>query len=199
MAHENLKFKLDVNNQKDYQPILGSQDYGTFHMVYVRIKKYEIVTKTDGIKQHNYTCDFKIQNFIGNITIGFSKPKPTINLGSSMNTDQDPIDATIKLAIEPFSTKTVVKNVLVELAKPLSKGMILFTDFTRNKPGKKLYNPLKPEKSKFLNPYRFERDGEDYLEISQRTFGSGESFPEPGGMDFFYPRGFCVPNRSVII
>ena len=64
MAHEDLKFKIDLTNFKDYQPILGSQDYGTFYMIYMKIISYEKFTNVDGFEQHRYKFEFKIQNFI---------------------------------------------------------------------------------------------------------------------------------------
>ena len=164
-------------------------------MVYVKIKEYEVLTNDDGFQQHNYTCDFKLQNFIGDITIGFAENFPNITFPTpDVN---DPIDASLNIKVSPFNTNNLIKDRVIELEKPLSSGMIMQTTFERSNPPSNLYNPLKPEESEYLNPYRFIRDGEDYLEISSRVFPSNRPFPIPDAMG--YPRGFCVPNRSLII
>ncbi len=195
MAHEFLKFKIDLNDKENFQPVLGSQDYGTFYMVYIQIKKYESFINDAGIEQHNYTCDFKLQNFIGDITIGFAENSPNITFPNA--NPKDPIDASLNIKVSPFNTNRCIKDRIIELEKPLSSGMIMQTTFERNSPPNSLYDPQKPGESEYLNPYRFIRDGEDYLEISSRVFPDTSPFPIPDASG--YPRGFCVPNRSIII
>ncbi|MDB2385466.1 hypothetical protein N9V96_03230 [Polaribacter sp.] len=192
MAHEFLKFKIDLKDKENYQPVLGSKDYGTFYMVYIKIKDYKAHTNDEGFIQHNYTCDFKLQNFIGEITIGFA----TIPYITFPNKDpKDPKDIILNIDIEPFNIDTEFKEQVLELRKEIKEKNIMETSINRKNPREDLYNPLKPEESKYLNPYRFIRDGEDYLEISSRTFGSHTPFPIPDKMAGEYD--FCVPNRSV--
>ncbi|SNR15631.1 hypothetical protein [Tenacibaculum jejuense] len=194
MAHENLKFKLNLKDKTNFQPILGSQDYGTFYMVYIKIKKFEEFDNSDNFRQYNYHCDFKLQNFIGDITIGFGNSSPKIEFSTQSNSD-DHIDAYINFSITPFDTNTEISKV-IELHKKLESGMILDSNYSRTPPNQNIYDPKKPEKSKYLNPYRFIRDGEDYVEISGRKFGTDEPFPIPDSMG--EPVGFCVPKRILI-
>jgi len=195
MAHENLKFKLDIRNNNDFQPILGSQDYGTFYMVYVKINNYENFTNSDGYEQHTYDCDFRIQNFIGDITIGFGDFFPNFSFASALDSN-DPVHASFNITISPFNTNVLIKNRKIDLHRPIESGMIIKTQFRRSPPDINLYDPLNPNNSKYLNPYRFIRDGEDYIEISGRIFPDQSPFPEPDELGD--PMGFCVPNRLII-
>ncbi len=195
MAHENLKFRFNKDNHTDFQPILGSQDYGTFYMVYIKINSYNNVVNEFGYEEHKYNCDFKIQNFIGDITIGFGNTIPFISFNSNIN-ENDPVHAAINFSIAPFSTDTSITERELSLQQPLQRGMILHTNFKRDSPPSDLYNPLKPNDSKYINPYRFKRDGEDYIEISGRLFGTNDAFPIPDNLAA--PTGFCVPNRLII-
>ena len=49
---------------------MASQDYGTFYLVYAKITSYEKI-EVNGVEKHRYVFDFKLQNFRGNITMGF--------------------------------------------------------------------------------------------------------------------------------
>lgn len=195
MAHQFLKFKIDLNDNKNFQPVLGSQDYGTFYMVYIKIKKYKSFTNEDGFEQHNYTCDFKLQNFIGDITIGFADNAPEIKFPNS--NPKDPIDASLNIKIAPFMVNPFIKDRVLELDKKLDKGFILETNFERKIPRPALYDSNKPNNSEYLSPYSFIRDGEDYLEIATRKFGTNDTFKPRKSMAG--DGGFCVPNRSLII
>lgn len=196
MAHEELKFKIDLKEKNDYQPILGSQDYGTFYMVYIRIIDYKSFTNDFGITQHNYTCDFKLQNFRGEVTMGFSNQTPSINFIENPEVN-DGIDVVLNITVAPFSLNIELLNIVIETDKQIKQNMILETNFERKSPPADLYDPINPEKSKYLNPNRFIRDGEDFTEISTRKFGSDDSFPIPDSAGV--RNGICLPNRSLII
>ena len=51
MAHENLTFRVDLNERNEWQPIFGSQDYGTFYMVYIKIKEHSVTDNENNTKK----------------------------------------------------------------------------------------------------------------------------------------------------
>ena len=167
MAHEELKFKVEFDfNQDQYQPIYASLDYGTFYMIYADfVSDYEQVSPI-GVKQYYYTCNFKLQNFRGDITIGFNNH--VVEIDPAKEPD---VDAYLKFQIRPFKVNEELKNVVILSTIPLKKGMVVQTKVTRKSPPRTLYDPFQPQNSAYLNPYRFERDGEDFDEISKRDFG----------------------------
>ena len=201
MAHENLRFRLNVEDRNDYQPVLASQDYGTFYLVYAKITSYEQV-ETDGIQKHQYVFDFKLQNFRGNITMGFvdsnDDEHTTFSLGKS-NTKNRILfgDYELVVKVAPFRVSSEITGVTFILDEPLEKGHIIRTNLGRQKPPKELYLSDNPDASRYLNPYRFSRDGDEYLELSTRIYGSGDPFKEPnaGGV----PGGFCIPELTLVI
>ena len=192
MAHEDLKFKIDLTNFKDYQPILGSQDYGTFYMIYMKIISYEKYTNADGFEQHRYQFEFKIQNFIGAITIGLKKCQPELIPVLDQNPN-DPVNFQLKLAITPFSTKKAVKYTEV-LDQPIKPEHILSTQYRRNIPGCDLYDENDFDDSRYLNPYQVVRDGDEYLKVCLKKEDDDDcvDMNDMGG-----ETGFCVPSRSV--
>jgi len=201
MAHENLRFRLNVEDREDYQPILASQDYGTFYLVYAKITSYEKV-KMNGIEKHQYIFDFKLQNFRGDITMGFvdnnEDEHKTFSLGRT-NTNNRILfgDYELVVKVAPFKISSEITGITFVLDEPLKKDDIIRTNLGRQKPPKELYLSDHPDESRYLNPYRFSRDGDDYLELSSRIYGSGDPFREPdaGGVH----GGFCIPELTQVV
>lgn len=201
MAHENLRFRINLNDYSDYQPILASQDYGTFYLIYIRITSHQKI-KVDGIEKHKYMCDFKLQNFRGAITMGFiddnEDEERTFDLGPSRSNDRIRYgDHELIVKVAPFRLSSEIFQEPLIVDKPLSRGDIIRTKLSRLKPPKDLYLSEEPEKSRYLNPYRFQRDGDEFQEIGMRVFGSEDPFKDPsdGGL----PGGICIPELSLIV
>ena len=201
MAHENLRFRLNLEDRKDYQPIMASQDYGTFYLVYVKITSYEKI-QVDGQEKHKYLFDFKLQNFRGNITMGFvddpNDKDTTFSLGRTKSNNRIFFgDFELVVKVAPFRVSPEINNVEFILDEPLQKDHIIRSKLGRMKPSKDLYLSDNPDKSRYLNPYRFSRDGDEYLEISTRVFETEHPFLEAaaGGV----PGGICMPDLSLII
>jgi hypothetical protein len=201
MAHENLRFRLDLEDRKEYQPILASQDYGTFYLVYAKITSYEKV-EVNGIEKHRYWFDFKLQNFRGCITMGFvdsnEDEHKTFSLGRTKSKNRILYgDFELVVKVAPFRVSSEITQVPLDLNEPLQKGHIIRTNLGRMKPPKELYLSEAPDEARYLNPYRFERDGDEYLEIATRHFGREVPFKEPaaGGVH----GGICVPELSLVI
>jgi hypothetical protein len=196
MAHENLKFRVDINNTKDWQPIFGSQDYGTFYMVYIKFKSYRKFENEFNSIEHEYICDFKLQNYRGQITMGFGEYKTKIALPDGTRNTDNEISVYITIGVAPFTIREELSDVVFSLSKPLTDGMVLQTEFERELPPNCLFKPGSPERSTYLDPYSYVRDGEAYSEISMRKKGSSEPFPIPEGIGCFI--GPCIPNRSTL-
>lgn len=200
MAHENLKFKLDLNDNKEWQPILGAQEFGTFFMVYIRFNKVENMANELGVDVVRYNCSFRLQNFDGAITIGFcGKPKISINPDKN-----DEISTYINLPLGCFVFKEL-EDIVEDLPLEIPTHKPLMTLYTVRVPNntdtknQKFYNADKPMTSQFLHPYKYERDGDGAYEIGRRPLGSTGEFKslpdaeEAGGG----PLGICSPNTSM--
>ncbi|MDC7995774.1 hypothetical protein [Altibacter sp. HG106] len=203
MAHENLKFKLHLDDYQEWQPILGSQDFGTFYMVYIKFEKYENEENQFGVDEHRYTCKFRIQNFKGPVTIGFVG-KPTIGHADKIKTDDD-IHVYIDIQLGCFVYNEYSENT-IKLDKPIPRNRPLMTRYTMRLPDsvtmmdtkQEFYNANDPMKSPFLYPYKYERDGDGAFELGRRPFDSNGDFetipnPDQGGGG---PYGICSPNTS---
>ncbi len=200
MAHENLKFSLDFSDNQNWQPIVGNQDYGTFYMIYIKIKNYGSQVNEFGVTEYFYDCDFRIQNFRGEITIGFSGI-PQINPKDSETiiNSNEKIDVEIILQLAPFTfNEFCSRNLKREM--PIKNNSILRTTVERHLPANDLYNRNEPLKSAYIDPYRYVRDGDTVLEIGTRSYQSNENFnslADPGiGGDPSV--GICAPDLSKI-
>lgn len=191
MAHENLKFVIRLEDRNVWQPVFGSQDFGTFYMIYIKIKDIQEITGEDNTPFFLYTCDFKLQNYRGAITMGLTG-SPDMKIESSV----EGVDAFLNVSVSPFHVNNEILDENIILRSPLQVGMTLQTNFTLNAPPQHLFDPANPDKSVYLSPYRLIRDGEAYSEISTRKLGSNEPFPIPKdiGCEF----GPCIPDRSII-
>lgn len=197
MAHENLKFRVVLDEKNEWQPIFGSQDYGTFYMVYIKIKGQSVKKNETGKKSYKYTCDFKLQNYRGQITMGFKKGYiPELTTPTGHEPDGEGVQMFLNIEIVPFTVNEELNDITLEQTTPLKKGMTVQTNFIQGVPPKDLYDPKNPEKSRYLNPYRFVRDGEAYSEISARKFkktGTPNTFEDPSRFGCWI--GPCIPNR----
>ncbi len=197
MAHENLKFALQLD-RKDWQPIMGAQDYGTFYMVYIRLKDYQKI-EDNGVISHNYTVDFKLQNFTGPVTMGLTGA-PSLSFeditentaGQSTTTRW----AKIHIKIAPFTVNNEIIDYVLIGTEALSKGSPLAVIYDRQMPPAHLYNPNDLENSVYLNPHAILRDGDDYMDIALRKNNTDQPFTQViAGPPF----GICNPSHSIIM
>ncbi|QNM86297.1 hypothetical protein H9W90_04020 [Polaribacter pectinis] len=196
MAHENLKFRLDLNERNDWQPILATQEFGTFFMVYIKFKDF-IEENNQGLSIKSYKCDFKLQNFKGDITIGFSNNTPILTYPDGTRPYDNELNAYINIVIQPFNLNHEINDCNLIVTQPLEKGLILQTYYDRVNPPINISDPLHPEKSLYLNPNKLIRDGEFYSEISTRKLGDTNPFPNPN--DAGCRNGLCVADRLIIV
>jgi len=193
MAHENLKFPLSISRTREWQPILASQDFGTFYVVYIKINSSGSRINEVENTEYYYNCDFKIQNFVGAVTMGLTGT-PDINIAAYP--DYSNLDITINIA--PFNTNFDITNRELILENPIEKDMIIQTVYGVDKVPSTLFNSADPDNSAYLNPHTIIRDGDTSLEIGTRAYGSDKPYIDSnhsgGG-----PYRICTPNLSRII
>jgi len=205
MAHEALKFNVIVDNYKDWQPIVGNQDFGTFYMIYV---KFDKPTIQNG--RYKYFIKLKLQNYSGNITLGFEGNPRLIELSPAAK--QRNVEKLKKL-IPDFDTKTPEEQkYLLEIhridfqldiwVRPFDtskslKGNVLETNCIIGSPNSDLYNQNNPLSSKFINPYHYQRAGDEILEVGLRNINSDSDFVSVSGAGTLLTR--CNPSRSFLL
>ncbi|WP_299245721.1 hypothetical protein [uncultured Aquimarina sp.] len=200
MAHENLKFSLNLNNQ-NWQPILGNQDYNTFYMVYIKFNQVYSEVNDFGVTEYKYDCDFRIQNFRGEITMGFSgSPLISLNENPVNPTEENRVDVNIILKISPFNFNEIQEGVIFKLQRPIDHDFVLRTGLERHLPPSDVYNEEDPIKTNYLDPYRYRRDGDTVIEIGTRPYNSDEPFKSIADGGIGTPGlGICAPDLSTII
>jgi hypothetical protein len=193
--HENLKFNLQPNILNDWQPILSSQVYGTFYMVYIQFIKHE--EPTEEKNYHTYYCKYKLQNFRGAITIGFID-EPRINvLPESQYDIKDPIDYSFDIKISPFNNNCDTKILEHRLESKISiPNKIFNAEVLVADPPQFMYQKNNPDQALYLHPDQYKRDGEDYMEICYRKFGD-EQWPCKDNEGFGRYPGICDMTRSI--
>lgn len=212
MAHENLKFSFRLKEINNWQPIAGTQDHGTFYMVYLRINRIYSETNDFGILMNRIDCDFKLQNFKGAITMGLVGI-PTLEILSKderkMKGDHQG-DVVISLNIAPFHKNDLLSNIILSHELEIEPGMTLEAKYQLLNPqlvtlyedgtSKPIYDSKNPDESAYLNPVHFERDGDEYLEIASRTWGIKPQRQFTSRLGIGGTRwGICFPNLSNII
>jgi len=225
MAHEILKFKVQVDDIKNWQPIYGNQEHGTFYMVYIKFKSVE---QKEG--KYLYTVDFKLQNYVGSITMGFSgapklkqlnpdeleankelikKEIERINSERKTPLIENEVDAIYKvhqidfqleIPVKPFCNNFEYKSVSLDALSIPLKGNVLNAKSDLGNPDPILYNPdeEKALNSLYINPYHYERAGDELTEIGRKSVNDGGDFTSvnTGGT---YPLTICIPSRSFLI
>lgn len=187
--HENLKFNLVPANKDVWQPIIAAQAYGTFFGVYIQFCDVQSSSTSD--KHH---CMFKIQNFRGPITLGLKGPVQ-INADLKPN-PKDPIDFDIILGIEPFSLCSDIEVAELDFQKDFGNGMIVDVKYQLKDPPGFLYNKDDLNGSRYLNPYEYYRDGDNYLKVCFKDEALGtDSCDEAAGTK----GGICDMTRSIIL
>lgn len=188
--HENLKMRFsfslkkgndDDKNQLIWQPIAGRVDHGTFYMIYMR---YVSKNKNEigGIVQYNYCFDFKIQNYEGAVTIGL-KPTKKIDLKEfdpNRTEEKDTYDFELPIVIEPFSANSELLNVSIPSTVDLSSTE-LDVNILLQEPPIAIYNPSSEktlQNSEYVDPSRWLRDGEVFLEINYKDPNNTNTFKE---------------------
>ena len=196
MAHEHLNFNLRWSKKQDdndWQPILGAQEHSTFFMVYVRIDEMEQGTTKEGEEFWMYKFTFRLQNFRGAISMGI-KGIPVVSQPDYEN--REDIGTSFSMDVMAFHHNDLESCEYITL-KPIDKTKLLETLYTMYLPAE-LYDPKKPLKeSKYLNPYRFQRDGEEYIELGYRPQGDRDFKPIDDNIGGEF--GVCSPNLSRLI
>ncbi len=192
--HENLKFNLQPNILNDWQPIISSQLYGTFYMVYIQFIKH--VKPTEEKNYHTIYCKYKLQNFRGAITLGFiDEPRINATPEDDFNS-KDPIDYKFDIKISPFNnncdTKIIEHKIETDISTP---NKIFNADVLVADPPKFMYIKEFPDEALYLHPDQYKRDGEDYMEITYKKFGDSEDENNQDGYGR-YP-GICDMTRSI--
>lgn len=195
MAHEQLKFKLHIDDNQEWQPIFGDQQLNTFYMVYILFEEVsEGLEEELGLPMYKYKCKFRIQNFRGAVTFGFcGVPNLT------QPNDSDEIGTEISLDLCAFKHEEY-KEVVYKLDKPIDRNKLLKVDsniFIR----KEFVDENDPINSDFLDPFKFRRDGNVAVELGQRKYNSGEAFKAIPGLKLIgTPKlGICAPSTSILI
>lgn len=193
MAHENLKFPLSLNRPGEWQPILASQDFGTFYVVYIKFNDSGSRVNEAENTEHYYNCDFKLQNFVGAVTMGLTGT-PDINIAPY----QDYSNLDIKINVAPFNTNFEIIDKDLILENPIEKEMVIQTVYNVDSVPSSLFNNADPDNSAYLNPHTIIRDGDTSLEIGTRDYGSTDPYIDSnhsgGG-----PYRICTPNLSRVI
>lgn len=221
MAHEALKFNVICNDVTNLQPICGSVDFHTFHMVYMKIKKLH-ETQEDTITKYYYDVEFYLQNYDGDITIGF-EGKPILkeldalqienrrkelikSIRGFNNLPQEEqerllrmhhVDFVLDIGIKAFDMTHSLKNIqLGPISKPFN-GCILETNIERKTMDSTLYRQTDPLNSKYINPNHYKRAGDEILEVGFRNMNSTGPFNHQLGVGTLLSR--CNPSRSFLI
>lgn len=228
MAHEELKFKISAKANNTWQPIYGGQEYGTFFMIYMRITNYEVITE-DGVegKSHIYTCDYRIQNFVGAVTLGlypYAAGSKSIDEAELENlyygktyskSDMEKMydflppsereklffEVGIHVCIRPFLKNEIITNRKLNFNRELQSGDRIETECRTELPPTELYDQQNPLDAAYLNPNDFIRSGDWVTEIGTRKYdesGKG-AFIAPTVLGGGSKHGKCIPNRSEVM
>ncbi|MFD2565308.1 hypothetical protein [Aquimarina rubra] len=217
MAHEALKFNVQVKDYQNWQPIVGCQHYGTFYMIYIKFIKVE----KEGDK-FIYTCSFKLQNYTGAITMGLTgypnievlddeEKKDNENFlrenipGFDELTEEEQqktldthrIDCELTIYTKPFHYNEEITECRLNPIKSPLEGMTLNVDCVKNIPDSTYYNESNPLQSKYINPYHFRRTGDELLELGHKRHIIDEPFS--GRNDGGTLLSQCNPSRSFLI
>ena len=203
MAHEQLKFKLHLNGNKEWQPILGDQHLNTFYMVYVKFIEVSEGNEIElGKPVYKYKCQFRIQNFRGAVTFGFCA-EPEIKCLDSSNAEVG-TNIVLNLCAFKYNNLTVARTYTFN--EPIDRSKFLET-ISNIYIDEGFINENEPIKSNFLDPMKYRRDGDVAFELGQRKYDSikpaeFETIPGLkliGTAGFFPPHGICSPKFSILI
>lgn len=217
MAHEALKFNVLTENKTNWQPILGSQDFGTFYMIYIRFTK--LLYNSD---KYHYYAEFKLQNYNGPITMGFESTPILYELKEEdkrirneqlktlipkfeemseeekqKNLEEHRVDFRLDINVKPFDLDLELKESKLTGVSKVLQGGVLETNVTTVSPDGDLYNPKDLDKSKYINPKHYERSGDEYMLIGRKNKDSIEPFDYYGGIGTLLTK--CNPSRSYLL
>ena len=100
------------------------------------------------------------------------------------------------LEVAPFKKNDYLKNVQINLEKPISSGLIAAFNVFIKPPPIELFNPEDLDSSLYLNPYTHLRDGDQFTDVAFRKSGSQEAFQSPAELG--WPgMGFCLPDICI--
>ncbi len=193
MAHQNLKFRLHLNDSVEWQPIYAGQDFNTFYVVYVKFMN--LIEDSDSLMGNltaSYRCKFRIQNFRGAVSIGFSKEPKLYKVKDKEFT------INIEIFLKAFHFNEYSKEIDFPFVEKIDRSKLLKTKVSLDLPAG-MYNKKKPIESDYLLPYKYERDGDTAIELGRRTAGSTKPFKNYSdegisGGEF----GICSPDTSLL-
>ncbi|WP_299184579.1 hypothetical protein [uncultured Aquimarina sp.] len=217
MAHEALKFNVNLNDSQNWQPIVGCQHYGTFYMIYIKFDQLE--KQKD---KYYYTCSFRLQNYNGPVTMGIVG-EPEIRVldddqlrkneeflrqnipGFDEMTEEEQqntldihrIDCELKIFTKPFHFNEKLLGYTLNPIKTELKGMTLNTSCEKEIPDSIYYNQAEPLKSDYLNPYHFRRIGDELLELGYKRYSIDEPFSGINNAGTLLSQ--CNPSRSYLL
>lgn len=196
MAHQNLKFQVNPKNCDVWQPIYGGQHHGTFYMMYIKIHKHEVI---EGDKlPHVYTCDFKLQNFRGAITMGLVEVKyNTVTESVPELEDHGPI-LHIIVSVKPFHKNDEILGARIAMKKPIEDKLLAVIQTELENPKKEIFNPDDLDNSLYINPHTHFRDGDEYNEVYQIPVGKEKTKENLKTMDGT-GLGFCLADIIMFI
>ena len=216
MAHEALKFNIITDDTTHWQPIAGSQDFGTFYMVYIRFTK---VIHSEN--KYHYFAEFKLQNYKGPISIGFEstpilrelteeeKSNRNLKLKTLISKfeeespenqerllEEHRLDFTLDINVRPFDLDdSIAETKLAGISKEF-KNAVLETTLNAVSPDGALYDPKKPLKSRYINPDHYERSGDEVILVGRKNKDSTDPFNHLGAVGTLLTK--CNPSRSYL-
>ncbi|RNC86756.1 MAG: hypothetical protein ED556_04870 [Winogradskyella sp.] len=191
MAHQQLKFPVNPKDCDVWQPIFGGQHHGTFYMIYIKIHKHEFI-ESDKLP-YVYTCDFKLQNYRGSITMGLDKVQYNTYEQKVEELENEGLILHIKIDVKPFLKNDEILGTKVAMKREISDKQVAVTQINLKNPKLELFNPEDLDSSLYINPHTHFRDGDAYDEVSRRPAGSDEDFPDPS-LTYGTPLGFCLAD-----
>jgi hypothetical protein len=204
MAHEQLKFKLHLEDTKEWQPILGDQHLNTFYMVYVKFSEVNEEEDTEsGSSVCTYKCQFRIQNFRGAVTFGFCAA-PEIKWSDGSDKE---VGTNIILNLCAFKCNDLTNELTYQLDKPIDRNKYLET-ISNIYIEEGFINETEPIKSNFLDPLKYRRDGDVAVELGQKMNDDSDKprkFEPISGLKLIGTSGFvpglgiCSPKFSILI
>ena len=215
MSHEKLQFTLNLAN-KGWQPIFGNQELGTFFMIYIKIHNIEAREPNNPNTKYDYLLSYRIQNFRGSVSFGFTV-FPEITLYSQANNSD--IDCKISIKLSPFSLNLTYLEKTVTYNSKLEKGYTIDTNAIVGDISSEITGTetgTDPQSINYIDPRKFQRNGDTVDAII--TIDEGERTILEDSLDRLNEEtlrielgellskggigggsGICCPRRSVVI
>jgi len=194
MAHENLKFRLDINDNIEWQPIYAAQELQTFFVIYIKFIEYLEDVTLDLGRTASYTYQLRIQNFRGPISFGLKGTPQLVNVENHKE-----FCLRLNIPVMAFHVNNHSEIITQCFDNKVQRKKLLEVNTTMHIP-KDIYNENDPISSKYLLPFKAERDGNTAMELGRRKMGTKDKFEtyDTSGLAG-KPNGICNPNISIVI